>query len=197
MAWIIDVVAHEATNRKGETQTWHNYGSGFQTWESDRRTAVGLIFEDLKKQAVAQGINPSSLRLSWSKSSYGPTTGMEFPEPRLETQVLGMDIGPSSPDPFEVAITELLEIHRSKNGDYARDGKPFDNFESSSELMGLDGFGPVEAALFNTIQKLVRLRSLRQNGRLDDPNNESVIDTYRDLACYSVIAFAQVRQEKP
>jgi hypothetical protein len=53
--------------------------------------------------------------------------------------------------------------------------------------MGLLGFGPIEAALFNVTQKLARLKALRANGRMHDISNESVIDTYLDLAVYSII----------
>jgi hypothetical protein len=56
--------------------------------------------------------------------------------------------------------------------------------------MGLAGFGPVEAALFNITQKLSRLKSLRENGRMDDPQNEAVADTYLDLAVYGVLCYA-------
>jgi hypothetical protein len=60
--------------------------------------------------------------------------------------------------------------------------------------MGFEGFGPADAALFNVTQKLARLKSLRQNGRMDDPQNEAVADTYLDLAVYAVLAFAMARE---
>jgi hypothetical protein len=93
-------------------------------------------------------------------------------------------------DPFDAAIIPIVETNRRKRADYAKDGNPFDNFETSSNLMGLDGFGPTEAALFNVTQKLARLKSLRQNGRMDDPENEAVLDTYLDLAVYGILAYA-------
>ena len=46
-------------------------------------------------------------------------------------------------DPFDAAIIPIVETNRRKRADYAKDGNPFDNFETSSNLMGLDGFGRV------------------------------------------------------
>jgi hypothetical protein len=52
----------------------------------------------------------------------------------------------------------------------------------------------VEAGLFNVTQKLARLKSLRQNGRMGDPKNEAVLDTYLDLAVYGVLVYAMARE---
>lgn len=47
-------------------------------------------------------------------------------------------------------------------------------------------------------QKLARLTSLRQNGRMADPANEAVADTYLDLAVYAVITYAiALHEAKP
>jgi len=99
-------------------------------------------------------------------------------------------------DPFDAALIPMVLTNRKKRADYAKDGDPFDNFKTSSGLIGLDGFGPTDAALFNVTQKLARLKSLRQNGRMDNPQNEAVADTYLDMAVYSVLAFAIFRQQE-
>jgi hypothetical protein len=96
-------------------------------------------------------------------------------------------------DPFDAALIPMVLTNRKKRADYAKDGDPFDNFKTSSALMGFEGFGPADAALFNVTQKLARLKSLRQNGRMHDPQNEAVADTYLDLAVYAVLAFAMAR----
>lgn len=93
-------------------------------------------------------------------------------------------------DPFEAALIEMVLTNRAKRSDYAIDGDPFSNFHSTSAMMGVEGFGPLESALFNIYQKLTRLSSLRSNGRLGDPKNESVEDTYKDLAVYATILYA-------
>jgi hypothetical protein len=93
-------------------------------------------------------------------------------------------------DPFEKQLISIVETNRRKRKDYALDGDPFSNFRMTSELLGIPGFGATEAALFNVIQKLIRLHSLRKNGRIHDTANESVADTYLDAAVYAVITFA-------
>lgn len=103
-------------------------------------------------------------------------------------------------DPFENALISMVRTNRAKRRDYAIDkelkgGGVFSNFEETSEGMRIEGFGSTEAALFNVLQKLARIRSLRANDRLDDPANESVLDTYLDLAVYAVITYAIAKQK--
>jgi hypothetical protein len=98
-------------------------------------------------------------------------------------------------DPFDAALIPIVQTNRKKRADYAKDGDPFSSFRTSSDLIGLVGFGPVEAALFNITQKLSRLKSLRENGRMDDPQNEAVADTYLDLAVYGVLLYALSREQ--
>lgn len=96
-------------------------------------------------------------------------------------------------DPFERVIMDLVTTNRSKRADYALDGSPWSNFDDTANALGIEGFSPVDSANFNIEQKSARLRSLRKNGRTEDPANESVADTYLDRAVYSVIAFAMLR----
>lgn len=93
-------------------------------------------------------------------------------------------------DPFERVIIDMVATNRRKRADYAVDGSPWSNFDDTANALGIDGFAPVDAANFNIEQKSARLRSLRKNGRMNDPANESVADTYLDRAVYSVIALA-------
>jgi len=93
-------------------------------------------------------------------------------------------------DPFERVLIDMVAMNRRKRRDYALDGSPFSNFDTTAAAMGMPGFGAVESAIFNVNQKLARLRSLRANGRLDDTANETVDDTYLDLAIYACIALA-------
>ena len=52
-------------------------------------------------------------------------------------------------DPFDAALIPLVETNRRQPADYASDGGAFDNFRTSAHLLGLTGFGMVEAGLFN------------------------------------------------
>ena len=99
-------------------------------------------------------------------------------------------------DPFEAAVADLVNMNRKKRRDYAVDGDPFSNFKLTSDLVNIPGFGPVESAYFNLCQKVARLSSLRANGRMDETANESVTDTYLDLAVYAIIVYTLVMEGK-
>jgi hypothetical protein len=104
--------------------------------------------------------------------------------------VPSLDITLDSTDPFESALIEMVKINRKKRQDYALDGDPFSNFHMTSSLMSMPGFGPLESVLFNVAQKFARLTALRTNGRMDQPANEGVEDTYKDMAVYATILYA-------
>src|SRR4051794_28580715 len=99
-------------------------------------------------------------------------------------------------DPFDAALIPIVEMNRRKRKDYAKDDDPLSSFKVTSDMLGLEGFGPKESALFNITQKMARLKSLRENGRMDDPANEAVADTYLDLAVYAVLLLA-ISQRPP
>ena len=98
-------------------------------------------------------------------------------------------------DPFDKVIINMVSMNRKKRRDYAADSDPFSNFRDTARNMALDGFGPAEAAYALLLTKISRLRSLRANGRMEDTANESVLDTYLDLAVYSVILLALVKEQ--
>lgn len=95
-----------------------------------------------------------------------------------------------SADPFEAALIPIIEMNRKKRSDYSSGGDIFSNFRDSADALGLEGFTAKESALFNILQKVARLKSLRLNGKLNDPQNESVKDTVLDMAVYSIILLA-------
>ena len=97
-------------------------------------------------------------------------------------------------DPFECVLVDIIRMNRRKRADYAADADIFSNFRDTASMLGLSGFSERESALFNILQKIARLKSLRANGRMDNPNNESVVDTVLDLAVYSVIYLALMRE---
>lgn len=88
-------------------------------------------------------------------------------------------------DPFEAVLIKMVRMNRLKRQDYAFDGSPWSNFEFTAGVLGISA---VDAAVHNVAQKLARLVALRANGRLDEPANEAVDDTYLDLAVYATIA---------
>lgn len=118
-----------------------------------------------------------------------PTTTVDLSS--YETVALEELVDVLNPDdPFERVILDMVATNRRKRADYAVDGSPWSNFDDTANALGIDGFTPVDSVNFNIEQKSARLRSLRKNGRMRDPRNESVTDTYLDRAVYSVIALA-------
>lgn len=93
-------------------------------------------------------------------------------------------------DPFDAAVWDIVQMNRKKRRDYARDGEWDTNFVQTADHFGMDIW---EAAEFNLVQKVARLRSLRANGRMENPENESVEDTYLDAAVYALIMYALYR----
>ena len=109
--------------------------------------------------------------------------------------------GPSGPpvilDPrwaVENAMMSMVEVSRRKRADYATDGDEFSNFRGTAAFAGFES--PALSALFNVQQKLERIRALRANGRLAEVANESVDDTFLDIAVYAVLAHAMWLEEK-
>lgn len=98
-------------------------------------------------------------------------------------------------DPFDSAVIKLVAMNRKKRADYAADSDWASNFRDVSGNLAMQGFGPAESAYVLLLTKVARLRSLRLNGRMDDPNNESVLDTYLDLAVYAIIVFALINEQ--
>lgn len=97
-------------------------------------------------------------------------------------------------DPFDKVLIEMRNMNRKKRADYAADSDIFSNFRDTASMLGLPGFSERESALFLVLVKIARLKSLRTNGRMDNPANESVVDTVLDLAVYSVIYLALTRE---
>ena len=98
-------------------------------------------------------------------------------------------------DPFDKVVINMVEMNRKKRNDYAADSDPFSNFRDTADDFGMAGFGPAESAQILLLTKVARLKSLRLNGRMDNPSNESVLDTYLDLAMYATILLALVKEE--
>lgn len=78
----------------------------------------------------------------------------------------------------------MEDLHERKNHDYASDGNPYSNFEYAA-MVSKDFTDPVDRVFATLIGvKLARLQELTK-GKV--PNNESVNDTYLDLANYAAI----------
>jgi hypothetical protein len=89
------------------------------------------------------------------------------------------------PEALLPAIAEMVVTFLRKGADYSVTDDWSSNFQATAEHFGIK---PHEACDFNEVQKLARLRALRERGK--EPDNENVRDTYLDKANYALYAFA-------
>lgn len=96
------------------------------------------------------------------------------------------DIEGYRPGPIALALTDLDAILAKKKSDYST-GDDFWNFEFAADTMGGDASpSDVMRALIGI--KLGRIQNLLAEG--SDPENESLLDSFRDLAGYAIILYA-------
>lgn len=89
---------------------------------------------------------------------------------------------------FHEILKELGDLHDQKQADYGREGDPFANVRSSLDF----GVPAWVGAMIRGNDKMSRIKSFIRNGNL---KNESLEDSLRDLAVYSVIALVLFEQE--
>jgi hypothetical protein len=177
----------------GISTHYHNpekYGCPMQPVPT-RRSGTGPVSTLEFNAAMCEHGNPGYCdRCQWIKEREEDDFFEEDEDVVTLEEALDLALKLNPEDPFERVLVDMVAMNRRKRRDYALDGSPFSNFDTSSAALGLDGFGPVESAVFNVAQKMARLRSLRANGRMNDTSNETVDDTYLDLAIYACIALA-------
>ncbi len=94
--------------------------------------------------------------------------------------------GPMPKSPISSALSAIESMVAVKSSDYARGSvDAFVNFRETGEIMGVD---PKRVALTQAAIKMSRIVHL-EDGE-GEPNNESLQDSYLDLACYAVLAYA-------
>ncbi len=86
---------------------------------------------------------------------------------------------------FTSLLEQMKAIHIKKNQDYAQDSNPYSNFEIAGDL-AKPFTNPVDIAFATLIGvKIARLQVLLTSDR--PPNNESIDDTFLDLATYTAL----------
>lgn len=89
---------------------------------------------------------------------------------------------------FHEILKEHGELHDRKQADYGRGDDPFANVRASTEW-GIPGW---VGAMVRLNDKVRRLQSLARKGKLE---NESAIDSFRDIAVYATIAQVLFEEE--
>ena len=89
---------------------------------------------------------------------------------------------------FHEILKELGELHDRKQADYGSAADPFHNVRSSSDF----GIPAWVGAMIRANDKVTRIKNFVRKGNLQ---NESVEDSLRDLAVYSIIALVLLEEE--
>ena len=88
---------------------------------------------------------------------------------------------------FHKELKALGELHDRKQKDYGTDADPFANVRASEDF----GVAAWLGALIRLNDKVSRLKTFAQKGTL---SNESVEDSFQDLAVYAVIGLCLYRE---
>lgn len=87
------------------------------------------------------------------------------------------------------ALKEIGELHDKKQADYGRADNPFANIVGSADF----GIPPWIGAMVRGNDKMKRIQKFASSGGLE---NETVEDSFKDLAVYALIALVLYRDGK-
>lgn len=91
--------------------------------------------------------------------------------------------GPVTTDPFSALLDQIRTLHDKKKQDYTGGEHPLANYANSGESIGVSAV----ASMFSRMnEKVFRLKQLHKTGAA--PQNESVIDSYMDVAILSLLS---------
>jgi len=88
-------------------------------------------------------------------------------------------------DEFDSLLIPLVMLQRKKRADYASDEDIYGNFRANAKALDLPGYTALQDCLSMVTRKVGRIVNLRGK----EPNNESVVDSFMDLAVYSILAY--------
>lgn len=168
----------------------------------------------LRRQAIREQSNPVEIR-KWDRELEHPVHGeraekavemlkqanedsgkTDYRGRRLPLSELLDQTRLDPADPIDAVLEKMVATNRAKRRDYAADSDIFSNFRDVADMFGHPGITAVDVAYILLLVKVARLSSLRKNGRMEDPSNESVLDTYLDLSVYSVIVQALLKEKQ-
>lgn len=83
---------------------------------------------------------------------------------------------------------EIKELHRKKGADYGTDSDPFANLRAAEDF----GLEPWLGVALRMDDKMKRIKAFVRNGNLQ---NESLADSFIDLANYAMLGLALYREK--
>jgi hypothetical protein len=108
-----------------------------------------------------------------------------------EIPITGQGVYLDTDDPFDRILIPIIEMNRKKRADYANPLNLYANFDKNAIAMDLPGYGPVEDCLSMILRKAGRIANLRGKA----PNNETVQDSWLDLAVYAILGLGLAQRE--
>lgn len=91
---------------------------------------------------------------------------------------------------FHTILEQIKKIHESKDHDYA--GEEYLSNLKGSERLGIPAW---KGTLIRMEDKMARLENFAKQGTLE-VKDESIEDTFLDMACYAVLALILYRNRK-
>jgi len=89
---------------------------------------------------------------------------------------------------FLEKLEQIAALHSAKQQDYGVGEDPFANIRASQDF----GVPPWVGAVIRLNDKVTRIKSFIRNGTL---RNEPIVDSFRDIAVYSLIAWILFEEE--
>lgn len=83
------------------------------------------------------------------------------------------------------SLDTIRELHLRKNQDYAASDNPFSNFEFTEFVLSHFNSDRDKSFIWPIATKLARLSTLLNSG--NNPNNESIEDSFLDIATYVLL----------
>ncbi len=96
---------------------------------------------------------------------------------------------------FLKSLEQMKELHLKKNADYASEANPFDNFDVSEYLISKFKYDRDKVFVWPIATKLARLGNLLSSD--NPPNNESIEDSFIDIANYILLWKADFLNRRP
>lgn len=91
---------------------------------------------------------------------------------------------------FESIVKEMIEIHHTKNHDYANE-----DYLSNLTACKRVGLEPWKGAVVRLQDKMSRLENFAKKGKLK-VKDESIEDTLKDMANYAILCLILYRNDK-
>jgi hypothetical protein len=92
------------------------------------------------------------------------------------------------------SLDKIKELHLRKNEDYATNNNPFSNFEFTEYVLDYFNSNRDKSYVWPIATKLARLATLLSSDK--QPNNESIEDSFLDIATYVLLWKADVARRK-